>query len=150
MRVQGFFFVISDRLDDTQSFRPALPEQYPIAHGEILGSLHEPERHRRPIASPYESSIDVDNSACLADRSHMQHGLVFRLDGGRVREDQYFGDEVAVDFGRGGVDFGKNDHAFADFFPSHPFQCEGCGLAGAANGDGDAFSFDGADVGRAE
>lgn len=78
----------------------------------------------------------------------MQHGLVFRLDGRGVAEDEHLGDELAVDFGRGrGVEFGEHDHAFADFLPADAFQREGRGLAGGAEGDGDAFAFDGADVG---
>lgn len=62
-----------------------------------------------------------------------------------MREDEDLGDELAVDFGRG-VGLGQHDHALADFFPPDPFQSERGGLAGAADGDGDAFAFDGADV----
>ena len=41
-----------------------------------------------------------------------------------MREDQDFGDEFPIDFGRS-VEFGKHDHTFADFLPSDPFQSEG-------------------------
>ena len=149
VRVQRFGSVVADRFHDPQAFRPSLPEQDPITHRQILWPLHEAERYRCPIARPDEGSVDVDDGARLADGAHVQHGLILCFDGGRVREDQDFGDELPVDFGRG-VEFGEDDHAFADFFSAHPFQSEGGGLAGAAHGDGDAFPFDGADVGCGE
>lgn len=81
----------------------------------------------------------------------MQHGLVLCLDGRRVAEDEHLGDELAVHFRRGwGVEFREHDHAFADFLPADAFQGEGGGLPGGAEGDGDAFAFDGADVGGEE
>ena len=139
--VQRFGSIIAYRFHDTQSFGPSLPEQDPITHGQILWPLHEAERYRCPIACPDKGSVDVDDGACLADGAHVQHGLILRFDGGRVRKDQDFGDELPVDFGRG-VQFREDDHAFADFFSAHPFQSEGGRLTGAAHGDGDAFPFD--------
>ena len=50
----------------------------------------------------------------------MQHRLIFRLDGGGVTEDEDFGDEFPVDFG-GVVEFGEDDHAFADVFSADTF-----------------------------
>lgn len=111
--------------------------------------MHEPERHGRPVARSDKRPVEVDDGARLADGAHVQHGLVFRSDGGRVREDQHLGDELPVDFGRG-VGFWEDDHALADFFSSNPFQSERGGLTRAANGDGNAFAFDGADVGCGE
>ena len=141
VRVQRFGSIVAYRFDDTQSFRPSLPEQYPITHRQILWPLHEAERHCCPIACPDKGSVDVDDGARLADGAHVQHGLILGFDGGRVRKDQDFGDELPVDFGRG-VEFGEDDHAFADFFSAYPFQSEGGRLTGAAHGDGDAFPFD--------
>ena len=149
IRIQRFGGVVSDCLYNTQPFRPSLPEQDPIAHGQVLRPLHESECHRCPITGPYKRSIDVNDGACLADRADMQHGLILCLDGGCVREDQDFGDEFPVDFGRS-VEFGKHDHAFADFLPSDPFQSEGGWLTGAANWDRDAFPLDRANVGCGE
>jgi len=60
-----------------------------------------------------------------------------------------FGDELAVDFGRM-AEFRQDDHALADVFAPDALQGEGGRLAGGADGDGDAFAFDGADGGRRE
>ena len=132
--------MIAYRFHDAQPFRPSLSEQYPITHRQILWPLHEAECYGCPIARPYKGSVDVDDGACLADGAHVQHSLILRFNGGRVGKDQDFGDELPVDFGRG-IEFGEDDHAFADFFSAHPFQSEGGRLTGAANGDGDAFPF---------
>lgn len=68
-----------------------------------------------------------------------------------MAEDEHLGDELAVDFGRGRVvEFGEHDHAFADFLAADAFEGEGGGLPGGADGDGDAFAFNGADVGGEE
>jgi len=146
--IQWLIRIIPHRLHNPQPHRPPLPKQNPLPHSQILGPLHEPKRHRRPIPRADKRPIDIDNRARLADRPHVQHGLVFRLDGRRVAEYEHLGDEFAVDFwGRVvGVQFGEHDHAFADFFSADPFEGERGGLAGGADGDGDAFAFDGADA----
>jgi hypothetical protein len=48
------------------------------------------------------------------------------------------------------VEFRQDDHALADVFAPDALQGEGGRLAGGADGDGDAFAFDGADGGRRE
>lgn len=149
VRIQGFRGVVADRFHDAQPFRPPLSEQDPFAHREVFRALHEPERDGRAVARPDERPVEVDDGARLADGANVQHGLVFRPDGGRVREDQDLGDELPVDFGRG-VGFGQHDHALADFLPADSFQSERGGLTRAANGDRDAFPFNGADVGGGE
>ena len=141
--------IIPDRFHNPQPFRPPLAEQDPIAHGQVLGPLHEAEGDRGAVARPDEGAVNVDDGARLADGTDVQHGLIFRLDGRRVREDQDLGDEFPVHFWRRGIgvaQFGEDDHALADFLPADPFEGEGGGLAGAADGDGDAFALDGADV----
>ncbi|KAK0773282.1 hypothetical protein LTR38_016617, partial [Friedmanniomyces endolithicus] len=84
----------------------------------------------------------------------MQHSLVLRADGCRVREDEDFGDEFAVYFwlardgGRRGVGVGfgeQDDHALADVFAADAAEGEGGGLPRRADGDGDAFALDTAD-----
>jgi hypothetical protein len=50
LRIQRMLRVISKRLDDTQPFRPALTEQYPLADGQKLRSLNETKSYRRPVS----------------------------------------------------------------------------------------------------
>jgi len=141
-------------LHDPESFRSALTEQYSITHRQILGPLHEAERHCRPVSGADILAVDVDDGARLADGSDVQHGLVFGPDRGGVGQDEDLCDEVAVHLRRGGggraVELGQHDHAFADFFAADTFQGERGALAGAAHGYGDAFALNGADVGGLE
>lgn len=66
-----------------------------------------------------------------------------------MREYENLGHELVVDFRRM-IEFGKNDHSFANLFAADPLEGEGGGLPGRADGDGDAFALDGADVGCCE
>ena len=149
VRVQRFGSIVADRFHNAQPFRPSLPEQYPIAHGQVLRPLHKSECHGCPVARSYERPVNVDDGAGLADRAYMQHGLIFCFDSGCVREDEYFRDEFSVHFGRS-VEFGEYHHAFPYFFSSDPFQCEGSRLAGTANRNRDPFPFNRADMGCGE
>lgn len=80
--VQGMFGVVANSLDYTQAFRPALTEQYSVTHSQVLWSLHESECDLGSIACSYVLTVDVDDGACLGDRSDVQHRLVFGLNGG--------------------------------------------------------------------
>lgn len=79
--------IIPHPLDNAQSFRSPLSKQYSISDSQIFWSLHEPERHLRSVSGTYVIPIDVDDSAGLRDGSYVQHGLIFRLDSGRVGKD---------------------------------------------------------------
>lgn len=82
----------------------------------------------------------------------MQHRLVFCFDSGSVRQNQDFGDEVAVHFGLGDdagllvwlFRFVQHDHAFPDVLTADVAQREAGRLAGGAARYLDALAFDGA------
>ena len=84
IRVQRLTRIVTHRFDNPQAFCPTFPKQYPLTHSQILGPLYEPKCNRRSIARPNERTIDIDDRASLADRTNVQHGLIFRLDGGGV------------------------------------------------------------------
>ena len=119
IRVQWITRIIPHSFHNPQSFRPAFPEQYPLAHSQVLGSLNKPKRHRRAVSGSDESLIDIDDRARLTDWADMQHGLIFCLNGGCVRKDKHLGNEFAVDFWRL-VGLRQDDHAFANFLSSDP------------------------------
>lgn len=80
--------IIANTLHNAQTFSLTLPEKDTIARREELGPLDEAERHEGAVAGSDEGAIDVDHCTSLADRSNVQHRLVFGLDGGCVRQDQ--------------------------------------------------------------
>lgn len=82
------FGVVAKAFHDSQTFSLTLPEQDTIAWRQELGPLDKAERHEGAVASSDEGAIDVDHCTSLADRSNVQHCLVFGLDGGCVRQDQ--------------------------------------------------------------
>ena len=48
------------------------------------------------------------------------------------------------------VEFGEHDHALSNLFPTHFFEGERCRLPSGADGDGDPFALNGADMGVCE
>lgn len=82
--------------------------------------LIESKCHIRAVPGPHILPIDIDDSTRLADRPHMQHRLVIRLDGGGMAEDQYLGDKLPRCSGRG-VGFGEDHHALAHVFAADAF-----------------------------
>lgn len=145
---EGLLGVVADALDDAEALGPALAEEQAVAGGEVLGPLDEAEGDGGAVAGADELAVDVDDGAGLGDGADVEHGLVARLDGGGVGEDEDLGDELAVDAGRGnrGVGgAGEDDHALADLLALDALEGERGRLAGAGGGDADALALDAAD-----
>ena len=75
------FRIIPHALDNPESFRSSLTEQYPITHIQELGPLYESESYNGAVSSSDVGSIDVDDGAGLGDGADVKHGLVFGFDG---------------------------------------------------------------------
>jgi hypothetical protein len=91
----------------------------------------------------------------------MQHGLVFRLDGSGVRQNEHFEgsviyiyynltrrgdtfrDELAIDLGCTMLCLWQNDHAFSHVPPPYPLQSKGGRLARRSSRYGNPFSLNG-------
>lgn len=88
-RVERIGRIIAYSLDDAETFGAAFTEEDAVADGKVLGPLHEAEGYCCAITGPDEGAVNVDDGARLRDGTHVQHGLVFGLDGGGVTQDEY-------------------------------------------------------------
>jgi hypothetical protein len=144
--IERLIRIITHSFDNTKPLCPALSKQYPITDCEKLWPLHKAECHGSSIASANIRSINIDNCARLRDGAHVKHSLILCLDGGRVAENEHFGNEFAVHFWRHVVVFEKADHALANVLSAHLFQGEAGALACAARGHGYPFALNASDA----
>lgn len=151
LRIQWMIVVVANLLDNPKPFGTPLTEQNSVPNSEVLRTLYKPECYSRTISCPYVASVDVDDSACLGDGSHVQHSLVLRLDGGSVRQDQHFGYEFSIDlWSRRILRLVHDNHAFPNIFSSNVAQCQRCTLTSRASRDGYPLTLDRPDLSRSE
>lgn len=87
VRVKRLFGIVGYCPHNSKAFSPSFTEKYPVSNGEELWALHETERHQGFIAGTDKITVNVDDSARLANGTNMQHCLILALDGGSVGED---------------------------------------------------------------
>ena len=88
--IQRLAGIITNALDDPQSFRSSLSKEQSISNSEILWSLNESEGYYRTVTGTDIRAINVDYSAGLRDRSDVQHCLVFCFDSSCMRKNEHF------------------------------------------------------------
>lgn len=71
VRIQRLSPIIPHFLDNSQPFRSALTEQYPVSNGEIFRALYELEGYGGAVSSTNVVTVDVNDGAGLGDRAYV-------------------------------------------------------------------------------